>query len=330
MLCGTVNSFLIWHLTGGRDHVTDHTNAARMLLMNLSTRQWDPELLDLFEIPSRILPRIVPTTGTLGEARFGRTSLPITCSIGDQQSASVGLGCMEKGDLTLNYGTGGFVLLNTGKRLGSRPGLLSSIAWSSAKEIAFLLEGTVNSVGSVLEWLRSDLKMFENMEALSRLCRSSRHRVLAIPTLTGLGAPYWREDLPMHFANIQRQTKPADLIRSVVEGIAFQMEDILETMKLTRGSRSRRIRAGGGIARVDELIQFQADLLQRPIERPAMVEATCLGAACLAGLGLGLWSSPHQIQCLGRKRKIFQPRASQQLMRQHYRQWKRLLQQVMQ
>jgi glycerol kinase len=325
LLCGTVNSYLTWHLTNGQVHVTDHTNAARMLLMNLSTLSWDQELLDLFGIPQQMLPRIVPTCDYLGEARIGREQIPIFCSIGDQQAASIGLGCIEKDDLTLNYGTGGFLLSNTGNQPRYSPGLLTSIAWSSPKKISYLLEGTVNSVGSALDWLREGLGMFKTVKEISRLYKQSKHPAFVIPSLAGLGAPHWREDVPTLFFNIHRETRRADLVRGMADGIAFLMMDILETMKTPESNRFGRLRAGGGLANLDVLLQAQADLFQMPIERPINIEATALGAAFLAGLGAGIWSDPLQIQEVVKKGQTFRPNISGQKAEQLYHQWKKLL-----
>ena len=325
LLCGTVNTYLIWHLTNGKAHVTDHTNAARMLLMNLSTLDWDPKLLDLFGIPSQMLPRIVSTCEYLGETQIGKHQIPIFCSIGDQQAASIGLGCIEKGDLTLNYGTGGFLLLNTGNKPQSQPGLLTSIAWSSPKKISYLLEGTVNSVGSALDWLRESLEIFKSVSEIPRLYKQSKHPAFVIPSLAGLGAPHWREDVQTIFFNMNRQTQRADLVRGVIEGIAFLMMDIFKAMKQAGLNRSGRFRAGGGLTNLDVLLQFQSDLFQAPIERPANVEATALGAAFLAGLGAGVWSDPLQVQEVVKKGRTFRPKMSRQKTGELYHHWKRLL-----
>ncbi len=325
LLCGTVNTYLIWHLTDGKVHITDHTNAARMLLMDLSTLNWDQELLDIFGIPKQILPRIVTTCEYLGEAQIGKYHIPIFGSIGDQQAASIGLGCIEKGDITLNYGTGGFLLLNTGNKPQSQTGLLTSIAWSSPKKISYLLEGTVNSVGSALDWLRESLGMFKSVNEIPGLYNQSKHPAFVIPSLAGLGAPHWREDVPTLFFNIYRETRRADLVRSMVDGIAFLMMDILEAMKTPDLDRFGRLKAGGGLANLDVLLQVQADLFQMPIERPVNVEATALGAAFLAGLGCGVWADPLQIQKVVKKGQIFRPKISRQKAEQLYHQWKKLI-----
>jgi glycerol kinase len=325
LLCGTVNTYLIWHFTDGKVHITDHTNAARMLLMDLSSLNWDQELLDIFGISKQILPQIVSTCEHLGEAQIGKHQIPIFCSMGDQQAASIGLGCIEKGNITLNYGTGGFLLLNTGNKPQSQTGLLTSIAWSSPKKISYLLEGTVNSVGSALDWLRESLGIFKSVKEIPRLYEQSKHPAFVIPSLAGLGAPHWREDVPTLFSNLHRETRRADLVRGMVDGIAFLMMDILETMKQTGGNPSDRMRAGGGLAHLDVLLQFQADLFQSPIERPANVEATVLGAAFLAGLGCGVWSDPTEIQKVVRKGQIFRPKLPRQKAEQLYSQWEMLI-----
>jgi glycerol kinase len=325
LLCGTVNTYLIWHLTEGQAHITDHTNAARMLLMDLSTLNWDQRLLEIFGIPKQILPKIVSTCEFLGEAHIGKHQIPIFCSIGDQQAASIGLGCAERGDITLNYGTGGFLLLNTGYTPQSHSGLLTSMAWSSPRKVSYLLEGTVNSVGSALDWLRESLGMFKNVSEVPQLYKQSKHPAFVIPSLSGLGAPHWREEITSLFSNIHRETRRADLVRGMVDGIAFLMMDIFEAMKKTGVNPSDRIRAGGGLAHLDVLLQFQADLFQSPIERPANIEASALGAAFLAGLGCGAWSDPSQIQKIVKKGRTFKPKPPRQRAERLYSQWKNLI-----
>jgi glycerol kinase len=325
LLCGTVNTYLIWHLTNGKVHITDHTNAARMLLMDLSTLNWDQELLDIFGIPKQVLPQIVSTCEYLGEAQIGKHQIPIFCSIGDQQAASVGLGCLEKGNVTLNYGTGGFLLLNTGNKPQSQAGLLTSIAWSSPKKISYLLEGTVNSVGSALDWLKDNLGIFKSIKEIPRLYDQSKRPAFVIPSLAGLGAPRWREDAPTLFSNLHRETRGADLVHGMLDGIAFLMMDILETIKQTGVNQPNRVRAGGGLAHLDVLLQFQADLFQLPIERPLNVEATALGAAFLAGLGSGVWSDATEVQKVVKKGQVFRPKLPRQKAEQLYSQWKKLI-----
>ncbi|MCI0529722.1 MAG: hypothetical protein L0Y56_19955, partial [Nitrospira sp.] len=200
-----------------------------------------------------------------------------------------------------------------------------SMAWSSPKKVSYLLEGTVNSVGSALDWLRETLGIFKSVGEIPRLYKQSKHPVFVIPSLAGLGAPHWREDVLTLFFNIHRETQRADLVRGMVDGIAFLMMDILEAMQPAELNQSRHIRAGGGLANLDVLLQFQTDLFQSPIERSANVEATALGAAFLAGLGAGVWSDPMQIHEVVKKGQIFRPKISKQRAEQFYLQWKKLL-----
>ncbi|HEY3202841.1 MAG TPA: FGGY family carbohydrate kinase [Thermoanaerobaculia bacterium] len=228
LLFGTVNTYLIWRLTGGGVHATDHTNASRTLMMNLRSREWDPELLSLFGIPRVILPRILPTSALYGEAAIGRRAVPILASIGDQQASLCGQGGFEPDHLALTYGTGGFLLWNVGERPQTRTALLSTAAWSSAASFCYGLEGTVNAVGSAILWLK-DLGWIAGPAEIDALCDASRQEVAFVPSLSGLGSPYYR---PVETAlfGLKRTTTRADLVRGLMAGIAFLMKDNYDRM----------------------------------------------------------------------------------------------------
>lgn len=324
ILCGTVNTYLIWHLTKGETHATDGTNAARMLLMNLEDQSWDKELLSLFGIPPQILPRILPTVADYGTARLCGINLPIRASIGDQQAALLGLGAFRFGEAVINYGTGGFFLVNTGADPILLPGLLSSLAWNTRVKASYLIEGTVNSVGTVFEWLRG-LGVIRSPAGIDRLlklrpegCFSKHHQragdpfpshphAYLVPALSGIGAPHWLDQARTAFFGFGASTSKADLVRAAVEGIAFRMKDIDAVIGKDRRVRISRITASGGGSHIDSLVQTQADWLGRSILRSDVMQASLRGAALLAGVGCGWWDSPDSLPII-RKGRTFQPR----------------------
>jgi glycerol kinase len=264
--------------------------------MDLRRRDWDPELLELFQIPHRLLPPVRPGLFPAGELRLRGSSLRITATLGDQQAALIGLGCRQAGDLALNYGTGAFAILNTGKRARRIPGLLTSVAWSAPGEVRYLLEGTVNSAGSALEWLRR--MSGSNGKSLARGWRQAEVP-LVVPSFSGLGAPHWMGRARGAMLDLDLATGPEDLAAGIVAGIALRIGEIVDAMR-RGGIRLRRIVAGGGLAEQTDLLSLQAALLGRAIERSSIAEGSCRGVALLAGradgeLDLGgdrLWEYP--------------------------------------
>ncbi|MBI3610354.1 MAG: glycerol kinase [Nitrospirae bacterium] len=326
VLCGTVNTFLIWHLTRSDLHVTDHTNAARMFLMNLHSLSWDEELLSLFDIPPTILPRILPTSADYGMARLSGREIPIRASIGDQQAGLLGLGAVRPGDAVVNYGTGGFLLVNTGHQPILLPGLLSSLAWTTPEETAYVVEGTVNAVGTVFDRL-GEFGWLKSADEIDRVLKSSRERVYLVPALAGLGAPHWLSEARMSLFGLGSTTSNADLVRAAVEGIAFLVKDIVEVIRKERTIRINKLTAGGGGSRIGSLVQAQADLLGLPIIRSGVSEATALGAAFLAGVGCGWWKSPSDLPGVTAG-KLFRPRLSETEREQCYDKWKKAIEAV--
>ncbi len=284
LLCGTVNTFLIWHLTGG-GHKTDPTNAARMLLYNLDRQEWDDDLLRHFKIPRHILPEIQPTQSDFGKAVIDQYRIPITCSIGDQQASLAGLGGhsdgLAEGLANINYGTGGFFLVNTGMRRLPIPGLLTSVAWSEKGKTAYVTEGTVNAVGSLFHWL-CQLGLLRSEKAINAACARSKERLFFLPALFGLGAPHWDTDTKTALLGLTAASRREDIIRGAVEGVAFLMNDIYEAIQ--REISIKKIVASGGGSRIHRLVQFQADLFGKPIEVTDDPESTIRGAALFAGL----------------------------------------------
>jgi glycerol kinase len=323
LLFGTVNTYLIWRLTRGRVHATDHVNASRTLMMNLATRQWDEKLLALFEIPRDLLPEIRPTSAAYGEATIGRHAVPILASIGDQQASLCGQGGFASGHLALTYGTGGFLLWNVGRHPPRHTALLSTVAWSSPARIDFALEGTVNAAGSMILWLQR-VGLISSPSEIDPLCRASRQEIGFVPALAGLGSPYYR---PVETAlfGVTRTTTRADLVRGAIEGIAFLMKDNFDRMRSERRGRPRAITAGGGAAALRWLLQCQADLFQQEIGRSSVLETTSRGAAYLAGLQCGFWKSPESLARSNRPSDFLRPRLSARQVREKSERWKRAL-----
>lgn len=329
-LCGTVNTYLIWHLTKGEVYATDPTNAARTLLMNLKSLSWDPELLALFDIPSNLLPPIYPTIADFGRANLFGTKIPIRASIGDQQGALVGVGALNKGETLINYGTGGFFLVNAGSKPVLMPGLLTSLAWTTSDDKAYVIEGTINSVGTLFNWL-IEIGLFHSPKEIDRLAKSSlkssslkssMEELYLIPSLSGLGAPHWLSEAKTAIFGISSTTKKRDLVRAALEGISFLVKDIAEVIHEDGRVRVKTVTASGGGARIGSLVQAQADFLGFSIRRTEAPEATAVGSALLAGVGCGWWKTPSQIP-YHQKGSVFYPSLSKTERNQRYKKWKK-------
>jgi glycerol kinase len=329
---GTVDSALLWKLTGGAVHATDVTNASRTLLMDLARREWDDELCQLFGVPRAVLPEIRPSAGLFGTVKGVRglpDGLPIAGIAGDQQAALVGQACFSEGDAKCTYGTGAFLLMNAGsKPATSRHGLLGTVAWQIGDTVAYALEGSAFIAGAVVQWLRDGLGLFSkstDVEALAREVPDSGG-VAFVPALVGLGAPHWRQDARGLISGINRGTTRAHLARAALEGVAFGIYDLAQAMAQDIGKPMPMFRVDGGASTNDLLMQFQADLLQTPIERPRMVETTALGAAFLAGLGTGVWAGIDELSKAWRAGKQFRPRMNPQDRDEHLARWRKAIQ----
>jgi glycerol kinase len=327
-LCfGTVNSFLIWHLTRPRHgavHATDHTNGSRTLMMDLATAGWDKTLLDLFEIPPAILPPLLPTAAFYGEALVNGRAIPILSSIGDQQASLIGQGGYRPGHLALTYGTGGFLLWNIGPRPQRRTTLLSTPAWSTADRIDYALEGTVNAVGTAILWMKEQLGLINTPDEIDALCRASLEEPVCVPSLAGLGSPHY-SSVETTLFGLTRRTTRADLVRSVMAGLAHLMHDNYTRMCRERHERPRRITAGGGAARSRWLLQHQADLFGREIGLSSTYETTSRGAAYLAGLQCGFWNDFADLDRPSRPRRRFVPRLSMKEAARQNGRWQQAL-----
>ena len=303
LLAGTIDSWLIWKLTGGKQHVTDYTNASRTLLFNIRDLDWDAELLSLFEIPREVLPTVVPSSGQLGvtdASLFDGAEIPISGIAGDQQAALFGQACYKVGQVKNTYGTGSFLLMNTGTEAPlSKERLLTTIAWRIGDEpVEYALEGSVFVSGSAVQWLRDGLGVIENAADSEALAASleGNDGVYFVPALTGLGAPYWDPYARGTIVGLTRGTTKAHFARAALEAIAYQSRDVVDAMSRDAGVPLAELRADGGAVANSFLMQFQADTLGVPVRIPRVTETTALGAAYLAGLGVGFWESREQIQ----------------------------------
>lgn len=312
LLFGTIDSWLIWKLTGGRAHVTDVTNASRTMLFDIRRLRWDPELLELFGIPEQMLPKVQPSSCIYGEtepALFGG-KIPVAGAAGDQQSALFGQCCFEAGDVKNTYGTGCFLLMHTGSEpVFSENGLITTIAASGPGRIRYALEGSVFTAGAAVQWLRDELKLIPDAAASEAEARSVADTggVYVVPAFTGLGAPYWNQYARGTITGITRGFTRAQLVRATLESIAYQTCDICRAMESDAGVELTRLRVDGGAAANDLLMQFQSDLLCAEVLRPACIETTALGAAYLAGLAVGYWKDTADIKQNRQTGRVFLP-----------------------
>jgi len=293
---GTVDSFLTWRLTGGQAHVTDVSNASRTLLLNLQTLAWDPEICEALEIPQALLPEVRPSSGVLGTTRgldFLPDGIPVAGIAGDQQAALFGQACFEPGLSKCTYGTGAFLLVNTGSRpVASQNGLLTTVAWTVQGVTHYALEGSAFIAGAAVQWIRDGLGFIGQAAEIESLAASvpDSGGVVFVPALAGLGAPHWRPEARGVIWGITRGTTRAHIARATLEGIAFQVTELLEAMSSDAGEPIAELRVDGGASANDLLMQCQADFAQVPVVRPRNVDTTALGAGMLAGLGVGLWT----------------------------------------
>ena len=333
-LCfGTIDSYLLFRLTAGRVHATDASNAARTLLFNLQTQQWDPELLRLFRIPAPLLPEVRDNVAAFGEAdpaHFG-AAIPITGMAGDQQAAAFGQACFEPGTIKSTYGTGCFALMTIGDtpRL-SQHRLLTTVAWRLAGKPTFALEGSIFIAGAAVQWLRDGLGLIADAAASEDHARrvDDTGGVYLVPAFTGLGAPYWDPDARGALLGLTRDTNASHIVRAGLEAVCYQTRDLMEAMAGDAGCMPPALRVDGGMVGNDWLMQFLADTLDVPVERPAVTETTALGAACLAGLGAGVWSSMESLAAGWQCQKRFAPGMNRARRSALYEGWKRAVARV--
>ena len=310
---GTVDTWLIWNLTGGRVHATDVSNASRTLLLNLESADWDEEMLRLLDVPRAVLPEVLPSSGLFGEVTspLAGWPFPIAGVAGDQQAALFGQACFEPGMGKNTYGTGCFLLQNTGTApVWSNNRLLTTIAWRTSESLEYALEGSVFIGGAVVQWLRDGLKLIRSAPEIEALAASvpDSGGVFLVPAFVGLGAPHWDPYARGAMLGLTRGTTEAHVARAALESIALQSADLLEAMQLDAHQELKELRVDGGACRNNLLLQMQADFLQAPVVRSAVTETTALGAAYLAGLATGVYKSTHEISSQWRAERRFEPR----------------------
>ncbi len=328
VLFGTVDSFLIWRLTGGARHATDYSNASRTLLYNIHTLDWDDELLAILDIPRAMLPEVLPSSGLFGETSLPWLERPIPISgvAGDQQAATFGQACFEVGSAKNTFGTGSFLLLNTGERpIRSNNKLLTTIGWGIDRGVTYCLEGSVFVSGAVVQWLRDGLGVIENSSDIRALAASvpDSHGVVLVPAFVGLGAPHWDAYARGTILGITRGTTAAHLARAALESMAWQTRDLVEAMQADAGILLQELKVDGGATVDDLLLQTQADALGTKVQRPVVAETTALGAAYLAGLAVGYWSDRQEIARRWALDREFVPEMEEDERERRYRRWKR-------
>ena len=311
LLFGTVDTWLIWMLTGGKVHATDPSNAARTMIYNIHDLSWDKELLKLFDIPESMLPEVLPSSGVFGYTKpslFG-CEVPIAGVAGDQQAALFGQCCFDKGDVKNTYGTGGFMLMNTGNTpVTSQNGLVTSIGWRIGDVTQYVLEGSVFVCGAAVQWLRDGLGIIKSSADTEKLARSVPDcgGVYFVPAFVGLGAPYWDAYARGSITGLTRATTKAHIVRATLEAMAYQTADVLAVMEQEVGTQVPALKVDGGASANTFLLQFQSDITGKRIVRPACIETTALGAACLAGLAVGIYESTDHIRAIYRADASFE------------------------
>jgi glycerol kinase len=325
---GTVDSWLVYNLTGKKLHITDYSNASRTMLYNIHNLSWDGEILEYLHIPDQILPAVKASSeiyGSTSPGAFFSWEVPIAGIVGDQQGALFGQTCFRKGLSKNTYGTGCFLLMNIGgKPVLSRKNLLTTIAWGIGRRIEYALEGSIFIAGAVVQWLRDGLRIIQQASESERLASSiqSNDGVYFVPAFVGLGAPYWDMYARGTILGITRGTTPAHIARAALESIAYQTRDVLECMEEDSGTGLKELRVDGGAAANQFLMQFQADILGVPVVIQETTETTALGAAYLAGLAVGFWKDQEQIAANYKVKRKFIPRMSSKQRESLYRKWK--------
>ena len=330
---GTIDSWLIWKLTGGKIHVTDVTNASRTLLFNIHTLEWDSQLLEILDIPKQLLPKVVSSSENIGKTAKGlfQKEIPITGIAGDQQAALFGQLCLEKGAVKNTYGTGCFCIMNTGNMpVISKNKMLTTVAWQINGKVTYALEGSVFIAGALVQWLRDQLQIIPSAEAIESLAKTVEDNggVTFIPALSGLGAPFWDPEATGAIMGITRGTKKGHIARAALEAIALRSRDIILEMQKDAGMPFPSLKVDGGASNNNLLMQIQSDLLEKKVVRPQTTETTALGAAFLSGLAIGFWKNEEELKRIWKSDRVFTPQAStnrSQIVEQWDRQMQRIL-----
>jgi len=327
---GTIDSWLVWNLTRGAEHVIEASNASRTMLMNLASQQWDEELLELFNIPASVLPTIISSDRYIANTAPGLlgAEIPIAGILGDQQSALFGQSCFEAGTAKNTYGTGCFMLFNTGEQIQySQNQLLTTLAWQCQQQNTFALEGSVFMAGAIVQWLRDGLGIIQHSSDVEKLaCQvQDSDGVVLVPAFTGLGAPHWDSNARALLCGMSRGTNKAHIARAALESIAFQVSDVLNAMQADISQPLKELRVDGGASQNDMLMQFQADILNVPVLRPKMLESTAWGAAAMAGLKAGVFSDLSEISASWQLDRVFEPQMNEAERAEHLARWQQAL-----
>ncbi|WP_027408829.1 glycerol kinase GlpK [Anoxybacteroides tepidamans] len=335
LLFGTIDTWLIWKLSGGRAHVTDYSNASRTLLFNIHELKWDDDILGILDIPKSMLPEVRSSSEMYAKTvpyHFFGHEIPIAGAAGDQQAALFGQACFEEGMAKNTYGTGCFMLMNTGeKAVESKHGLLTTIAWGIDGKVEYALEGSVFVAGSAIQWLRDGLRMIRQASDSEEYAEkvASTDGVYVVPAFVGLGTPHWDSDVRGAVFGLTRGTTKEHFIRATLESLAYQTKDVLTAMEADAGISLKTLRVDGGAVRNQFLMQFQSDMLQVPVERPVINETTALGAAYLAGLAVGYWNDRAEIAAQWQLERQFEPHMSKEQQETLYEGWKKAVKAAM-
>jgi glycerol kinase len=328
VLFGTVDSWLIWNLTRGKVHVIDYSNASRTMIFNIHKLDWDEEILEEMDIPKAILPQPLPSSyvyGNTDKEIFG-VEIPISGDAGDQQAALFGQACYEPGMAKNTYGTGCFILMNTGEKIvSSKNGLLTTIAWGVNEKVEYALEGSIFIAGAVVQWLRDELKMINSSEEIEKYALKVKdtNGVYLVPAFVGLGAPYWDMYARGTIVGLTRGAKKEHILRAAEESIAYQSRDVLEVIQKDSGIGLKKLKVDGGAVRDNFLMQFQSDILGVPVVRPQVIETTALGAAYLSGLAIGFWKDKAEIASKWKADREFIPNMDEKTKEKLYKGWKK-------
>ncbi|KQU16893.1 glycerol kinase [Bacillus sp. Leaf13] len=332
LLFGTIDTWLIWKLSGGKAHVTDYSNASRTMMYNIHDLKWDEEILEILQVPHSMLPEVRPSSEVYAKTvthHFFGHEIPIAGAAGDQQAALFGQECFEKGMAKNTYGTGCFMLMNTGEQaVKSEHGLLTTIAWGLNGKVEYALEGSIFVAGSAIQWLRDGLKILQESKESEKYAKrvTSADGVYVVPAFVGLGTPYWDSDVRGAVFGLTRGTSKEHFVRATLEALAYQTKDVLSAMEVDSGINLKALRVDGGVVKNDFLMGFQSGLLNVPVERPVISETTALGAAYLAGLAVGYWGSQEEISKQWAVDKTFEPDMEEAVRKDLYNGWKKAVQ----
>ncbi|WP_214856735.1 MULTISPECIES: glycerol kinase GlpK [unclassified Exiguobacterium] len=335
LLFGTIDTWLIWKLSGGKAHVTDYSNASRTLMYNIHELKWDDELLGILDVPKAMLPEVRPSSEVYAETagyHFFGEAVPIAGAAGDQQAALFGQACFDTGMAKNTYGTGCFMLMNTGEEaVKSDHGLLTTIAWGVDGKVEYALEGSIFVAGSAIQWLRDGLRLIDDAKESEGYATrvTSSDGVYVVPAFVGLGTPYWDSDVRGAVFGLTRGTEKEHFIRATLESLAYQTRDVLSAMEQDSGIEMKTLRVDGGAVKNDFLMQFQGDIIQAPVERPEINETTALGAAYLAGLAVGFFENREQIATQWKKERRFEPSMAKEETDALYGGWQKAIQATM-